>query len=388
MKASLISIITFTIFISFNSFAQKPGYDSLVKAGINQIYNIKFEDAEKTFQRLKKEYPKHPASRFFFAMIDWWKIVLTEEDEEQDDRFFEKIEETIDFCDEILDKNPNDVDALFFKGGAIGFRGRLRVMRESWLKAADDGREALPIVDQAAELDPTNVDVKLGFGIYNYLAAVIPERYPIVKPLMIFFPSGNKELGLKQLKEAARIGKYSSYEAKYILVTFFYYFENDMQSAEYYSAQLAKTFPNNPVFERWRGRIAVRKNEWTIADSIFKDVLTKSSKNYNGYNTPMVRREANYYVGSYLKTQGKSDEAYSYFKKCIDDSKKIDDDRESGFQINATLYSGTILETKGKYKEAKKYYEAVLDMREFKDSHNLAETYLARVNNLEKQVKK
>ena len=385
MKSFILLVCTILILFSLNAHSQKPTYDSLVKAGINQIYSIKFDNAEKTFQFLKKEYPKHPASRFFFAMIDWWKIILSEEDEEQDDQFYEKIEETVDFCDDILDKNPDDVDALFFKGGAIGFRGRLRVMRESWFKAADDGREALPIVEHASKLDPTNVDVNLGFGIYNYLAAVIPERYPIVKPLMLFFPSGNKELGLKQLEDAAKIGKYSSHEAKYILITFFYYFENDLDQAEVYATQLFASFPNNPVFERWRGRIAVRKGEWKLVASVFNDVLNKVSKNYDGYNTAKVRREANYYVGSYLKNQGKFDDALPYFKKCINDSKKIDDDRESGFQINATLYTGTILETLGKYKEAKKNYEAVLDMREFKDSHDQAETYLIRIDKIEKQ---
>jgi tetratricopeptide (TPR) repeat protein len=388
MKSFAVSFFTLLFILSLNTFAQKPSYDSLVKAGINQIYNIKFVDAGKTFTTLKTQYPKHPAGRFFFAMIDWWKIILSEENEEMDDRFYDKIDDVVDFCDEILDKDPNNVDALFFKGGAIGFRGRLRVMRESWFKAADDGREALPIVEQAGKLDPTNVDVKLGFGIYNYLTAVIPERYPIVKPLMIFFPSGNKELGLKQLKEAARIGKYSSHEAKYILVTFFYYFENDMQSAEIYAKQLVSSFLDNPVFERWRGRIAVRKGEWALADSVFKDVLNKAAKSYEGYNTPMVRREANYYIGSYLKNQGKLDDAFTYFKKCIEDSKKIDEDKESGFQINATLYSGTILETKGNYYEAKKYYERVLDMREFKDSHDQAENYLARIDKIETQGRK
>jgi tetratricopeptide (TPR) repeat protein len=388
MKSFSVLIFTFLFLFSLDAPAQKPKYDSLVTAGINQIYNIKFSEAEKTFQLLKKEFPNHPAGRFFFAMIDWWKIILSEENEEQDDQFYDKINETVDFCDEILDKDPNNVDALFFKGGAIGFRGRLRVMRESWFKAADDGREALPIVEHAAKLDPKNVDVKLGFGIYNYLAAVIPERYPIVKPLMIFFPSGNKELGLKQLKDAARTGKYSNHEARYILITFFYYFENDNQSAEIYAKQLFASFPDNPVFERWRGRIAVRKNELTLADSVFKDVLNKAAKNYDGYNTSMVRREANYYVGKYLKNQGKFDDALPFFRKSIEDSKKIDEERESGFQINATLYTGTIMETKGIYREAKKYYEAVLDMREFKDSHDQAENYLARIDKIEKQKKK
>ena len=377
MKLLSLLVLFLILFVQIDSFSQKPTYDSLVKAGINQIYSIKFTEAEKTFQVLKKEYPKHPASRFFFAMIDWWKIILSEEDEEKDDLFYDKIDETVDFCDEILDNDPNNVDAMFFKGGAIGFRGRLNVMRENWFSAADDGREALPLVEHSYDLDPTNVDVKLGFGIYNYLAAVIPEKYPVVKPVMIFFPSGDKELGMKQLKEAASSGKYSKYEARYILVTFFYYFEKDMNSAELYAQQLVDSFPNNPVFERWHGRIAYRKKEITLADSIFKDILNKADKNYEGYNTPMVRREANYYIGNNLKNSGDLNSALQYFKKCIEQAKKIDEEgEESGFQINATLYSGTIFQTWGNNKEAKKYYEKVLDMRDFRDSHKTAEEQL------------
>lgn len=375
------TLLIFLVIFSCSVFSQKPGYDSLVKAGINQIYSIKFSEAEKTFQILQKEYPKHPASKFFFAMIDWWKIILSEENEEQDDRFYDKIDETIDFCDEILDDDPNNVDALFFKGGAIGFRGRLQVMRESWFAAANDGREALPLVEQAYQLDPKNVDVKLGFGIYNYLAAVIPERYPIVKPVMIFFPSGDRELGLAQLKEAAATGKYSRFEARYILVTFYYYFEKDMNMAEFYSQQLVESFPNNPVFERWRGRIAARKNEWGIADSIFTNVLNKASKNLEGYNTPMIRREANYYIGYYLKNNADLNSAVKYFKDCIDEAKKIDEEgEESGFQINATFYVGKIFQMWGNNKEAKKYFERVLDMRDFRESHEKAQANIDEIN--------
>ncbi len=89
-----------------------------------------------------------------------------------------------------------------------------------------------------------------------------------------------------------------------------------------------------------------RKNEMVLADSIFKDVMTKADKNYEGYNTPMVRREANYYLGYNLKNNGDLNTAFQYFKKCIEESKKIDEEgEESGFRINATLYSGTIFQT-------------------------------------------
>ena len=122
------------------------------------------------------DYPNHPAGRFFIAMIDWWKILLDLDVETYDEQFYQKIEDVIYNCEQILEKNPKNIDALFFKGGAIGFRGRLRAYSESWLKAADDGREALPIVEQASLSDPNNVDVQLGFGIYNYYAEVIPTN--------------------------------------------------------------------------------------------------------------------------------------------------------------------------------------------------------------------
>lgn len=100
------------------------------------------------------DYPESPAGRFFLAMIDWWKILIDLDYEGYDDIFYQKLEDVIFQCDQILDKDDKNVDALFFKGGAIGFRGRLRALRESWLKAADDGRTALPIVQYASKLDP------------------------------------------------------------------------------------------------------------------------------------------------------------------------------------------------------------------------------------------
>jgi hypothetical protein len=46
------------------------------------------------------------------------------------------------------------------------------------------------------------------------------------------------------------------------------------------------------------------------------------------------------------------------------------------------------METWEMYDEAKKYYNAVLRMREFNNSHTLAENSLARIKNLEKQGSK
>lgn len=372
-------ILSLVILICFLIPAQNDDFDSRVKEGIKQIYNIKFDDAEKTFRNLIADYPDHPAGRFFLAMVDWWKILLDIENETYDEIFFQKLEDVIFQCDQILKKDPENVDALFFKGGAIGFRGRLRSIRNSWLKAADDGREALPIVERAAKLDPDNLDVQLGFGIYNYYAAVIPEEYPMIKPLMIFFPPGNKEEGLRQLKNTAFNGNYAKYEARYFLMTIYYRFEYNSVKAEEFAKMLVEDFPDNPTFQRWLGRIYVRQGKMNLADSLFKDVLRKADENYYGYNFPVSLREANYYVGYNYKLNNEPDSAKIYLQKCVEISEQIDKDEESGFMINSILYLAQISESKNLFEEAISYYERLLTMRDWGNSHLIALNSLKRL---------
>ena len=370
-------VFLFIILFSFSTFAQNSDFDSRVNSGIKQIYNIKFTEAEKTFRSVIADYPNHPAGRFFLAMIDWWKILLDPDNESYDEIFFQKLEDVIYQCDQLLDKNPKNVDALFFKGGSIGFRGRLRAFRESWLKAADDGREALPIVEEAAALDPNNMDVQLGFGIYNYYAEVIPNENPLIKPLMIFFPDGDKAKGIQQLKNTAFNGKFAKYEARYFLMTLYYRYENNAIAADEFSKMLCDDFPDNPVFEKWRGRIAVKRGDYFLADSVFKDVLAKADKKYFGYSTPNSLREAAYYVGNNYKNNGQLDSAKIYLERCISESKKIDEEgEESGFQVNAVLFLAQMAESQNKKDEAIRLYEKLLDMNDYGRSHSIAENSL------------
>ena len=372
-----IILIVFLLLLSNKSIlSQSSHFDSLVTTGIKQIYSINFNEAEITFRKLMADYPEHPSGRFFLAMIDWWKILLDLDVETYDELFYQKLEDVIFNCEQILDKDPNNVDALFFKGGAIGFRGRLRAYRESWLKAADDGREALPIVEQASTLDPNNLDVQLGFGIYNYYADVIPNQYPMLKPLMIFFPDGNREKGIEQLTNTALKGKYAKYEARYFLMTLYYTYENNPYRADEFASMLINDFPNNPIFEKWKGRIQIKRGDYYTGSQIFLSVMKKAEKNLAGYNTNKTKREASYYIGLQYRNEGKLDSAKFYFQMCADISKEIDTKEESGFWINAYLYLGMINDQLGNRKDAVAYYEKLLEMREYINSHELAEKYL------------
>ncbi len=376
MKKVLLIIITLLVF-NQDYFAQDQKFDSLITAGIDQIYSIKFNQARSTFALVKRNYPQHPAGDFFTAMITWWQILLDLENEEFDDLFEDQLEIVIDQCDDILDNDPKNVDAYFFKGGSLGFRGRLYSIRGDWLDAAADGKDALPLVFTAYELDSTNVDVKLGFGIYDYFAAVIPEKYPMVQPLMFFFPEGNKEKGIEELKTVAEKGKYAKYEAQYFLMTLNYSFERNDKECFKYAKMLSDKFPDNPRFQSFLGRINVRMNNLPTAVEIFRDVLNKADRNLTGYNDK-VKREAHYYIGLNYMRSDSLDLALQHFNKCEQISRKVDDDEESGFLINAVLYLGEIYDLKGERNKAIQNYEEVLDFREFGNSHDRAEEYLEK----------
>ncbi len=363
------------LFLSTSIFSQTNKLDSLITSGIHQIYSIEFDKAEKTFTTVREEFPEHPAGKFFDAMIIWWRILLDLRSEIYDDLFKDKLELVLDQCDEILDNDEKNVDAVFFKGGALGYRGRLSALRGDWFDAAADGKDALPLVFYAYDLDSTNTDVILGFGIYNYFAQVIPETYPPVEPLMIFFPEGNKKKGIEQLEFVGKNGKYAKYEAIYFLMTSLYSFEKNNHKALQYAKILNEEFPDNPRFESYRGRINIRVNDYEEAFRIFSSIINKYNLGYTGY-TDRVKREAEYYLGDYYNRKDSLELAKTHFLNCVSLSRKVDKDKESGFLINTLLYLGKICDIKGEREKAIKYYEDILDIDDYKNSHEKAIRYL------------
>jgi len=374
-KCFIISLFIST-FLTQISFAQTDIRDSLITTGIDQIYSIKFKLSESTFQTLKNNFPSDLSSTFFLTMIDWWRILLNTTNEKYDDGFLIKLNNIIEKCDSILDKEPNNVDVLFFKGGAIGFRGRLRALRHSWLKAADDGRLALPIIQKVTSLDPNNYDAIFGLGIYNYYASILPDKYPILKPFMLFMPSTDKDEGIRQVKLTAEKGKYAKYEANYFLMLIYFLDENKPFESYKYASLLAKKFPDNPVFEKWKGRIASKVGNSLTASEIFKNVLLKGQNKMMGYDDDITIREALYYIADQYWRTNKIDSSKILFEKCVDYSKKIDSDKGEGFYVNALIYLGMIQDVKNNRKAAIEYYKKVLDMDNYKQSHELAEKYL------------
>jgi tetratricopeptide (TPR) repeat protein len=170
----ILLILFLLAFVCQKSSAQT--LEDKIKLGLDYTYNVKFDSAKVIFDEIIKAEPRNPRGYFLLALVEWWKININKEDESNDENFYKAVEKVEEVADEVLDKNENDDNAMFYKGGAIGLRGLLRSVRVSWLRAAEDGRKALNLLQRSIEVNPNNKDGLFGIGVYNYFAEYVPDR--------------------------------------------------------------------------------------------------------------------------------------------------------------------------------------------------------------------
>ncbi len=383
MKKNIIKYMLLTLLIFLfpvtGIFSQwvimKQDADSLVREGTFYIYNVEFEKAENCFRQVKEMYPKHPVGYFLDAMVYWWKITLYRETSQFDKPFEDRIDKIISLCDDILDENENDLAALFFKAGALGYRGRHYAQKESWVKAASDGASAYNLMIKCQKLAPSNHDIMLGTGLYNYFAVAIPEKFPVVKPLMTFFARGDKQLGIYQLRAASRKARYAAVEARVVLLQIYNSFEKDYDIAQSIAKELLDTYNNNPYFHRYYARLLVRRGEQGGYEEEWRKILIRCLDKKVGYDN-ITAREAMYYIGQSLMIKGENDAALKYLLKANEG--RIVDKEETGFTVNANIFIGNLYDRKKNRAEAKKYYSNVLKMKEFDNSHTKARRFLEK----------
>lgn len=352
-------------------------FDERTTKGINHIYNLEFESADSEFTDLIRLRPLDPSGHFFLAMVTWWRIVIDLDNHQYDQQFLDSLDAVVALCDEALDRNKNDVRALFFKGGAIGFQGRLKFHRNDYFGAATAGKKALPIVREASAADPRNYDIYLGTGMYNYFADIIPEEYPWTKPLLLFLPAGDKQKGIEQLTACSEHGKYANIECTYFLTQIYYSYEKEYQKALVLALSLNKRFPDNPMFHRYLGRCYVSNGNWEMVDEVFREIVRRAQAKQRGYSM-QAWREAEYYLGVSDMTNKRYESALGHLYKCDELSRKLDTDEPSGFMVMTNLKIGMVCDVLDRRSEAEKQYRKVLGMKEYLNSHREAEEYLRR----------
>ena len=144
-----------------------PDVMAYATEGINGVYSLDFDTADKNIQKVFAEYPDHPFAHFGNAMIAWSRYEYEYElsDDKQRKVFEQILDDSISGIKRWIKKNPDDSNAYMGIGALYGLRAMFTMRNRSWITAYFSGRKAIKNLEKSLEIDPTYYDAYFGLGI-------------------------------------------------------------------------------------------------------------------------------------------------------------------------------------------------------------------------------
>ena len=286
---------------------------------VHNLYNFKFDQAEKQFRSLRRRYPQHPMPYFLLGLSTWWKIMPSNARNTQYDRvFFAYLDTAIVKAQRLYDADRANYEATFFLAAAYGFDARLHAERGDWRKATVSSKRSLTYLQKSRAANGLSPEFAFGEGLFNYYAVWIAEEHPWLRPVLLFFPKGNRETGLAQLATVSRQGFYTGTEARFFRMRILgSERENKTEEALAASRSLTQDFPDNACFARSFASQCFTEGEFTDLEKISRDLLTKLGRGLPGYEGTSGRVAA-YFMGYLLQNRyHDAAQAADYYRRCI-----------------------------------------------------------------------
>jgi tetratricopeptide (TPR) repeat protein len=324
---------------------------------VNDMYNFKFEKAEQQFRWIKQKYENHPLPYFLLGLSEWWKIVPNVDVTRYDDKFLAYMDTAIYLSEQMYEEDEDDPESAFFLAAAYAFQGRLHSERRDWGKATVAGKNSLKYLEICKGQEDFSPELLFGDALYNYYAEWVPENYPLLKPVLMFFPNGDKNLGIQQLKTVANNAFYTRTEAQFFLMRILTSEGSDPSEAYRISAYLHETFPDNPYFHRYYARQLYSRGNQKEAEKESLQILQRIDSSMTGYEATSGRY-ASFFLGQIYEMRGDAELARKYYERTVAFAKEAEA-TDSGYFMYALLNLGEIAHAQGDKKVAKDYYKEV-----------------------------
>ncbi len=363
-----VYIIFFISFLSSVSYGQHaPKIDSAhmillnpyiqleTSQAINDMYNFKFDDSMRNLKYLKYEYGWHPLPYFLMGLNYWWRIQPNLRDQKYDKEFNAYMDTTI-YLAKRLHAEANPIEGAFFLAASYGFKARIESDRDNYRIAANDGRKALKYLKESRDYTDYSPEILFGDGLINYYSKWIREKYPMLRPLMLFFPKGDKELGISQLREVSRNAFYARTEAQYYLMDILYHDQKEYAEARMLIKYLHDTYPDNSYFHRWYVRMLYQMGNRRQAEKESLEIIHRIDSGYVGYESNTGRYAA-YFLGRIYKSK-KPEKSEEYFLKGLKYSEESDATKK-GYYFHSLFYLGELALKRDDIEQAEYYFKRV-----------------------------
>ena len=257
------------------------------------LYRLEFDRAEEASRRMMSRDPRDPTGYGFLSIVKWNLLLqaaanLTLDDystptpftkektykpiEKESKEFHQITDKLIALCEDLLQKNPDDINALYFLGLANeNLSSEQLAVLKSRGQGIHYGKKAMEIHKNVLKKDPQFVDANLSIATGEFAASTLPWGLKFIAFILGY--RGNKEEALAKLEGVAEHGIYRRLDARVVLALLEAW-KGDPNRAVQIFTDLGKLYPMNHLIQINRAAIFENRLEnRKAALAVYNDLL-------------------------------------------------------------------------------------------------------------------
>jgi tetratricopeptide (TPR) repeat protein len=255
---------------------------------MNFIYDGNPQQAIPIARALQASDPDHPLGYLLEAEADWWNIYCaacqfkwgmfddwSHGRRPSHDAYLKLADKVVALAAAQI-KTSDTAEMHVYAGLGWALKARLYDERDEHRNVARSGVAARSEFLRALQIDPDTPDATAGLGLYNYYVDTLS---PVVKVLRFFMgiPGGDKDEGIRQMRDGAQNGVLFAVDARYYLAKNLRTFDLRYGEALGAAQPLVEKYPHNPLFLLLVGNLNAELGQKDAADNYFRAALENNS---------------------------------------------------------------------------------------------------------------
>lgn len=382
--------------------AERERFEALRRSGLDALYNIDYDKAERDFKEIVRLIPNHPGGYQLLAARVWIKTLYESRRLQSSlyssESFYSSGDDKVDpkivtefrnltreakrLAEAKLKQEPKNIEALDFLANTEGLKASFEeAVERRHFAALRDGNDAVNHHREVLKLDPTYIDAQITIGLYEYVVGSLPLPVKLLAGVTGY--RGSKKRGLAMLEEVAAKGRWSQDDAKSVLILL-YTREKRFADVLKLTRELSAKYPRNYLLrlETADALVAlagVKRKEKDLAGAVQaeKEAFATFDELLRDRNARDAASKAldliHFKYGEVLLLAGYHDRAAKEFLAAT----KVDR-AEPGIVTMAHLYAARAYDAGGKRDEALNQYKTVLARPNVYDSHDAAKRGLQK----------
>jgi tetratricopeptide (TPR) repeat protein len=406
----LFGALILLLVVAFSASAQQPWltdaererFETLRRSGLDALYNIEYDKAERDFKEIVKLLPNHPGGYQLLAARVWIQTLYESRRLQSslyssegfyssgDDKVDPKIvtefrnytREARRLAEAKLKQEPKNIEALDFLANTEGLKAAFEeAVERRHFAALRNGNDAVSHHREVLKIDPAYIDAQITIGLYEYVVGSLPLPIKILAGATGY--RGSKKRGLALLEQVAQEGRWARDDAKSVLILLY---TREKRYAEVLplTRELSAKYPRNYLLrlETADALVALagvkrKEKDLVAAVQLEKEAFATFDELLRDRNVRDAAGRAldliHFKYGEVLLMAGYNDRAAKEFLSAT----KVNG-AEAGLVTMAHLYAAHAYDAGGKRDDALTQYKAVLARPNVYDAHDEAKRGLQK----------